>query len=205
MKQKIHIIDYGMGNLHSVIGAIEHLGASLEITNDPKTIEMADTLILPGVGSFYKAMEKLEVSGLSEAIAEAVTIRNRKILGICLGQQLMSEYSEEDGGKKGLKLIPGSVSRFNSSLGVKVPHIGFNQVVSDSNSKLFKSLNQTSDFYFVHSYRLSSMPRPGKSAICNYSGDFVAAYEHENIFATQFHPEKSQMNGLLVLSNFLKA
>ena len=197
------VVDYGLGNLHSVIGALRYLGVEPVISAEPATVLAAEALLLPGVGSFRKAMHRLEETGLAEALREAVTVRGRKILGICLGQQLMAEYGEEDGGHVGLGFISGTVSRFPESFGLKVPHIGFNKVIFEKGSRLARGLGSELDSYFVHSYRLEVGERPGLSGICHYGGDFVAAYEYENIFATQFHPEKSQTNGLLMLSNFL--
>ncbi len=204
MTGKLVIVDYGMGNLHSVMAALDYLGVSPEVSGEPATVATADALILPGVGSFHKAMERLESSGLAEAIGEAVTLRRRKILGICLGQQLMAEHGEEDGARTGLGLIGGRVTRLSREGGRKVPHVGFNQVHYTGDSRLFAGIASGADFYFVHSYRLQVQDRPGLSALCDYGGDFVAAYEHENIFATQFHPEKSQTNGLVLFANFLK-
>lgn len=197
------IVDYGMGNLHSVVGALSHLGADPATSSDPATVQAADALLLPGVGSFKKAMYQLDKSGLSDAIGKAVMARGRKILGICLGQQLMCEYGEEDGGHLGLGFISGSVTRLPFYPEKKIPHVGFNNVRFDKQSSLARGLGNAADFYFVHSYQLNMENRPGLSGICDYYGDFVAMYEHKNIFATQFHPEKSQTNGLKLLSNFL--
>lgn len=197
------IVDYGMGNLHSVLGALRYLGEDPTVSNDPTLVAAADSLILPGVGSFYKAMGKLENSGLAEALTEAVVGKGRKILGICLGQQLMSDYSAEDGGRPGLGFFSGDVTRLASTNGIKVPHVGFNKVRFDSRSRLFAGFHGPVDCYFVHSFKLSVEKRSGYAALCDYGGDFVAAYEHENVFSTQFHPEKSQTNGLRILSNFL--
>ncbi|MFL0658895.1 imidazole glycerol phosphate synthase subunit HisH [Cylindrospermopsis raciborskii UAM/DH-MRr] len=205
MTTEIVVIDYGMGNLWSVSSALNYLGRKSVISGDPARVVRADALILPGVGSFRQAIEVLRANGLAEAITEAVLGRRRKILGICLGMQLFAESGSEDGLSQGLGFIPGVVDRFsNEELGVlKVPHIGFNQVKASDNSRLFQGLGGSTDFYFVHSYRLLSENLPGQSATCRYGVDFLAAYEHENIFATQFHPEKSQTNGLLLLKNFL--
>lgn len=205
MGGKLTIVDYGMGNLHSVIAALEYLGARTEISANPSTVACADTLLLPGVGSFYKAMQRLDETGLADAIREAIEGRGRKILGICLGLQLMADYGEEEGGRAGLGLIPGNVTRMPRNAGLKVPHVGFNQVRFAPGSRLLAGIEQGVDCYFVHSYRLEVQERPGLAALCDYAGDFVAAYEHETVFATQFHPEKSQTNGLRLLANFLEA
>lgn len=207
MAADIVIVDYGMGNLWSVRSALRYLGIEPVISGDPSKIEKADVLLLPGVGSFRKAMEALKKQGLDKAIKESVLGQKRKILGICLGMQLFAELGMEDGESDGLGLIPGSVERFTAQeLGsLKVPHIGFNHVHSPSESILFRSIASPSDFYFVHSFRLLPQDIGGRQSICRYGIDFMAAYENENIFATQFHPEKSQTNGLILLRNFLTA
>ena len=201
------IVDYGMGNLWSVQSALRYLGAEPVVSGEPKAVALADTLILPGVGSFFKAMETLNGSRLTDALKEAVLGRGRKILGICLGMQLMAEQGTEDGSIAGLGFFPGTVERFEQSqLGrLKIPHVGFNSVTSEPGSRLFAALEREADFYFVHSYRLLPQDRPGLSAFGRYGSEFLAAYEHENVFCTQFHPEKSQTNGLKLLRDFLAA
>lgn len=199
------IVDYGMGNLWSVYSALRFLGASPIISSDPAVVSDAEMIILPGVGSFNKAMQALDSSGLADALRKAVLVRQRKILGICLGMQLFADSGDEDGACAGLGFIPAVVKRFSliELQNKKVPHIGFNEVVADANSLLFRGGLKNSDFYFVHSYHVVSNELLGKRAICNYGVDFLAAIEYENIFATQFHPEKSQTNGLQLLNNFL--
>ena len=194
-----------MGNLWSVASALHYLGFSYNIVNDPRAISEAGILILPGVGSFRQAMLSICRQGLDDAIVKAVSGKKCKILGICLGMQLLGEKSSEDGETQGLGLIPASVNRFDEAgtFASKIPHIGFNAVHSPENSLLFRDLNSGSDFYFVHSYRLLPGDLPGISSLCKYGTSFLAAYENENIFATQFHPEKSQTNGLKLLKNFL--
>ncbi len=205
MSGQVVIVDYGMGNLWSVLSALRFLGADPKISGEPAIIAEADVLILPGVGSFYKAMQTLHARGLAEAINEAVLGQRRKILGICLGMQLLAERGAEDGESPGLGFIPGAVERFTGEeLGpLKIPHIGFNEVSASPQSRLFRSIAGAADFYFVHSYRLMAANLPGECGLCRYGVEFLAAYEHENIFATQFHPEKSQTNGLRLLKNFL--
>lgn len=201
----ITVVDYGMGNLWSVLSALRYLGCNPKASSDPEEIVRADLLLLPGVGSFRKAMIALQQKGLDQAIVEAVQIKGSKILGICLGMQLMGLSSSEDGDTLGLGLIKSPVDKFTlAEIGNnKLPHIGFDSVHSQSSGKLFKGLRNTADFYFVHSYRMLPMGLTGIYATCSYGVEFLAAYEQDNIFATQFHPEKSQTNGLILLKNFL--
>lgn len=201
------IVDYGMGNLWSVASALRFLGAKTLVSQNPDQILKAEALILPGVGSFFRAMGRLRTTGIAEALQQAVIQQKCKILGICLGMQLLAEQGSEDGGIPGLGLIPGRADRFTGSElgGLKLPHIGFNRVTGDRQSKLLAHLVPAADFYFVHSYRLLPVPSDGHASLCNYGINFLAAYEKENIFGVQFHPEKSQTNGLRLLQNFLSA
>jgi glutamine amidotransferase len=201
----ITIVDYGMGNLWSVVSALRYLGCTATVSGDPRAVAAAEALVLPGVGSFRKAMGALRDAKLDEAIGEAVIARGRKILGICLGMQLLGSRGSEDGDTTGLDLIPAVVDLFAAhEVGArKIPHIGFDVVSTDPTSRLFAGLPPTADFYFVHSYRMLSRNLPGAASTCTYGVPFLAGYEHGNVFATQFHPEKSQTNGLLVLKNFL--
>jgi glutamine amidotransferase len=205
MSSRITVIDYGMGNIWSVINALRYLGSTPIVSSDPKEIAGAESLLLPGVGSFRKAMLSLKETGLDQAILEAVQGKGRKILGICLGMQLMGSRGTEDGDTAGLGLISNTVDMFTAEeIGSnKIPHIGFDLVRSKPDSILFQSLPDAADFYFVHSYRMLPHGLSGKAATCVYGTEFLAAYEQENIFATQFHPEKSQTNGLMLLKNFL--
>jgi len=205
MNPHVTVIDYGMGNICSVVNAFHYLGCTVQVNSDPVSVANADVLLLPGVGSFRKAMLTLEKTGLSQAIMEAVQGKGRKILGICLGMQLMGSRGSEDGDTVGLGLIANPVDRFTpSEIGAnKIPHIGFDTVRSKPDSVLFSDLPEMADFYFVHSYRMLPQGLDGKVAACVYGVEFVAAYEQGNIFATQFHPEKSQTNGLMLLKNFL--
>ena len=207
MSKRVVIVDYGMGNLWSVNSALHYLGATPIISSKPQEILGADYLVLPGVGSFRKAMNSLDSLGISDALREFALVKKRNILGICLGMQLMAEKGAEDGDCSGLGLIPGVVERFTQDeLGtLKLPHIGFNSVNMPANSGFFKDVAKNSNFYFVHSYRLLADDGNGMNGICNYGINFLAALERENIFATQFHPEKSQTNGLRLLGNFLSS
>lgn len=207
MALSVTIVDYGMGNLWSVASAMKYLGATTKISGNPEVIVGAEVIVLPGVGSFRTAMEELKTRSLDMALREAVVVRRRKILGICLGMQLLTEFSTEGGESEGLGFIPGRIEQFGREdlAGLKVPHMGFNQVTPSKDSQLFKGLCSAPDFYFAHSYRLCVTGLPTKVSTAHYGIDFVAAYESENIFATQFHPEKSQTNGLHLLKNFLFA
>ena len=205
--QRVTVIDYGMGNIWSVTSALRYLKCEVVVSSDPFAIQKAESLILPGVGSFRKAMQALRDMNLQAPIIESALVRKVKFLGICLGMQLMGINSTEDGLTTGLNLIPSKVDKFSPAEIVerKVPHIGFNQVNIDSSGNLFKGISGNQDFYFVHSYRMLPPDSQGIASTCNYGIDFLAAYESENLFATQFHPEKSQSNGLKLLNNFLKA
>ncbi len=205
MNKNVTIVDYGSGNLWSVLSALEFLGARPVISSKPADVLKAETILLPGVGCFRLAMESLIQKNLDDAIKEVVMIKQRKILGICLGFQMLADSSSEDGMTAGLGLIPAPVEVFGAQelKGRKLPHIGFNQVKLPNSSALFDGFTGAEDFYFVHSYRLLSQTLPGKRATCNYGVDFLAAYENKNVYGVQFHPEKSQTNGLRLLKNFL--
>ena len=207
MKKEVVIIDYGMGNLWSVKSALDFIGVETVISGDPKKITAANILVLPGVGAFRRAMTSLNKTGISEAIVEAVSRKKSKILGICLGMQLLGQSSTEDGFTEGLSLITSKSEKFNNDHNpeVKIPHVGFNSVYFPENSILFQQLETESDFYFTHSYKMTLSNLKGLESKTHYTEDFLAAYENENIFATQFHPEKSQSNGLRLLHNFIVA
>ena len=203
--QTVSIIDYGMGNIWSVISALKYLGYRSEVTSNKDEVAKAKCLLLPGVGSFRRAMQSLQNLDLDRTICNSVN-KGTKILGICLGMQLLGIDSTEEGNTKGLNLIPHKVAKFSKEevSNRKIPHIGFNSVKFTENSSLFTGVSPQSDFYFVHSYRMLASQFESEQATCDYGIQFLAAYEKNNIFATQFHPEKSQTNGLILLSNFLK-
>jgi len=198
------VIDYGMGNLFSVDSALRYLGVSATLTADPEVVDRANHVILPGVGSFRLAMERLTAAHLDEAIQRLVA-RGGQLLGICLGMQLLGTSSSEDGATKGLGIIPNRVDHFNEILGVKVPHIGFNSITPTHQSGLFAHLPESPDFYFVHSYRLTVDHMQFPHATCEYGETFLAAFDGGNVQGAQFHPEKSQSNGLQLLKNFVSA
>jgi len=208
MKQPIvTVIDYGMGNICSVINAIEYLGASVVLTSDPGQIRSADHLILPGVGSFRKAMETLRAKRIDTAIRSAAEANGSRILGICLGMQLLGSHSTEDGDAVGLELIPNRVELFSQEelKDNKLPHVGYNSVRLSESEGLFREIPEDAFFYFNHSYRMLADNLTGRRATCTYGIEFLAAFERDNICGTQFHPEKSQSNGLLLLKNFLES
>jgi len=199
---KITIVDYGMGNIKSIIGALKYLEVDeIVVSNSLLEIASADKLILPGVGSFSMAMNNIKKLNIDTYLRDSVLVDKKPILGICLGMQLMGDSSTEDSYSHGLGFIKGSVSKFSES-SLKIPHMGFNQVKINNNSKLFKGINNLSDFYFVHSFRMTSDTNINQST-CTYNGEFIASYEQDNIAGVQFHPELSQTNGLKLLSNFI--
>ena len=202
----VNLIDYGVGNLWSVVSAIEYLGAQVDLISDPEKIARSSVLILPGLGSFRKGMADLINSGIDQAILHAVKDNNAKILGICMGMQLLGSYGTEDGGAVGLGLISNRVERFDKEElnGNKIPHVGFNVVNFSDRKGLFEDFPKSSDFYFTHSYRMLVDGISGRYATCVYGEEFLAAFQVNNICGTQFHPEKSQTNGLLLLRNFLQ-
>ena len=201
----IAIIDYGMGNIHSVNKALQLLGAQTKITNDPKEIRSADKAVLPGVGAFDDAMAELKKQGLVAEINDFVK-NGKPLLGICLGVQLFFEESEEAKKEKGLGLLKGKVKRFEHKVGLKVPHMGWNQIkASVSKSPLFKDIKDGSFVYFAHSYYPMPKEQAVTAAICDYGGEFTAAVSKGNLYGVQFHPEKSQKVGLKILENFVRS
>lgn len=201
---KIAIVDYGVGNIHSLKGAIHFLGENdVILTSNETELKQADKLILPGVGSFGKAMSEIRSRSLDTILSDLVLSSQKPILGICLGMQMMSTFSTEDFKCKGLGYINTRVERFEST-DLRIPHVGFNQVkIPDGSSKLFKNFEDYPDFYFTHSYRMIGDDKMIKST-CDYGGEFISSFEKDNIAGVQFHPELSQRNGLLLIDNFLK-
>lgn len=199
----VTLLDYGAGNVCSIRNAIRLLGYHIHDVKQAEDIMRAERLIFPGVGAFAAAMDSLTKQGLAEALCDYIR-QDRPFLGICLGMQLLFECSEEKGNVKGLGLISGVVGRFDSSQGLKVPHIGWNRLNVKKASKLLKGINGQ-HVYFVHSYR--AMPSPANKewllATCNYDGEFIAAVKKGNVHAVQFHPEKSGVVGLGIVQRFL--
>jgi glutamine amidotransferase len=200
----IAVIDYGMGNLRSVAKALEAAGAALvRITSDPKIISQADKIVLPGVGAIKEAMRELRRLGLIKVIKD--NIFKKPFLGICLGLQLLFSESEEGGKVKGLGIFPGIVKRFPNKL--KVPHMGWNQIKGKrqkAKGKILKNIPKNAYFYFCHSYYVVPKDKRLIAATTDYGKEFVSAIAKDNLFACQFHPEKSQESGLRLLKNFVK-
>lgn len=197
----IAIIDYDAGNLKSVEKALLHLGQECKITRNPEEIFAADKVILPGVGAFGDAMQKLEKYGLVDVIKKTVE-KKTPFLGICLGLQLMFESSDETPGVEGLGLLPGKIVAMPPKEGYKIPHMGWNSIEINQNSRLFKGIPNQSYVYFVHSFYLQAENESDVAATTEYTTHIHCAVEHENIFACQFHPEKSGDVGLQILKNF---
>ncbi len=206
---RIAVVDYGMGNLRSVSKAVEHVApqAEVEVTSDPAAVGAADRVVFPGQGAMPDCMREMESRGLRPAVLAAA--RNKPFLGICIGLQMLFERSDE-GDVPGLAVFPGSVTRFPDAAMVdgegrrlKVPHMGWNRVDQDRPHPLWSGIDSGSRFYFVHSY----FPRPGDAGLAQgttaYGIPFTCAVARDNIFAVQFHPEKSQTSGLKLLANFV--
>jgi len=196
------IIDYDAGNIRSVEKALQALSEEAVVTRDRDTILKADRVILPGVGAFGDAMEKIRGYGLEEVIKEVVANKT-PFLGICLGLQLMFEKSEESEGVKGLSLLKGEIRRLPEVPSLKVPHIGWNSLVYPNKGRLFQGIPENSYVYFVHSYYLKAKEEEIVTASTEYGTTIHASVEKDNIFACQFHPEKSSDVGLRILKNFI--
>jgi glutamine amidotransferase len=199
---KIAVVDYGMGNLRSVAKAIEHVAprAKVHVSADPRLIHSSERVVVPGQGAMPDCMRQLAASGAREAVLDAV--RSKPFLGICIGLQMLFEHAEE-GDTPGLGILPGRVPRFRVE-GLKIPHIGWNEVEQRRAHALWAGIGDRSRFYFVHSY----YPAPRDPALVAgssvYGEPFTCAVARDNIFAVQFHPEKSQSAGLQLLSNFVR-
>lgn len=214
MKQRIAVLDYGMGNLHSVAKALARVASEndstdveIQITDQPGHLLQADKIVFPGVGAIRDCMAELKARGLDQAINEIVT--QKPLLAICVGMQALLERSEENDGVHCLNILPGYVKRFDSQLKennkpIKVPHMGWNQVQQIQPHFLWQGISDQSRFYFVHSYHAAHSLPEHIVAKSHYGEDFAVSLAKENVFAVQFHPEKSQSNGLRLLANFLQ-
>ena len=200
----IAIIDYGLGNIASVAKAFKTLNQETYTAGSVQDIREADKLILPGMGSFGMGMQNLSELDFVEVLNDEVLHKKKPFLGICLGMQLLASEGFEFGKHKGLGFIPGSVKKLEAGESLRLPHMGWNDVTPKNGSLLFANVsNQDPSFYFAHSYHFVPYDNSIIAGVTNYGVDFVSSIQNENIFGTQFHPEKSQKNGLQVLKNFL--
>ncbi|MCS7164604.1 MAG: imidazole glycerol phosphate synthase subunit HisH [Thermodesulfovibrio sp.] len=199
----IALVDYGMGNIRSVSKAIEAVGGEVIITQSAEDIKKAKAIVLPGVGAFRDCMVNLKDIGVIETVKEEI-LKGKPYLGICLGMQILFTESEEFGICKGLDLIKGRVIRFSLPKEYKIPHMGWNTVKFRKKSKILSEIPDNSYFYFVHSYYVVPEDKSFIGGVTEYGIEFTSMIIYENIFATQFHPEKSQKMGLKLLSNFIK-
>ena len=198
----IAIVDYDAGNIKSVEKALQFLGQEPVVTRDKETLLQAEKVIVPGVGAFGDAMGKMHQYGLVEVLRK-IAGKGTPILGICLGLQLFFESSEETPGVEGLGLLPGKIVRIPDKEGFKIPHMGWNSIRINPASRLLKGIEEGAYVYFVHSYYLQAENEADVAATTDYVVNIHAAAEHDNIFATQFHPEKSGEIGLQILKNFI--
>lgn len=199
----IAIVDYDAGNIKSVEKALQFLGQEPVVTRDKETLLQAEKVIVPGVGAFGDAMGTMHQYGLVEVLRE-IAAKGTPLLGICLGLQLFFESSEETPGVEGLGLLPGKIVRIPDKEGFKIPHMGWNSIQINPASRLLKGIEEGAYVYFVHSYYLQAENEADVAATTDYVVNIHAAAEHENIFATQFHPEKSGEIGLQILKNFIE-
>lgn len=199
----VAIVDYDAGNINSVEKAVRHLGYECVTTRDEEEIKKASSLILPGVGAFGDAMDRLTGYNLVDVIKDYIS-SGRPFLGICLGLQLLYEESEEDPGVKGLGILKGRIKRIPKEEELKVPNIGWNSLEFPKKGRLFAGLEEGTFVYFVHSYYLSAADRDTVTATIDYGTLIDASVEKDNVFACQFHPEKSSAEGLRILQNFLE-
>lgn len=202
---RVALIDYGAGNLHSVRHALELVGGDVLLTNRPEDLRDAERIVLPGVGAFGECARSLRASGFIESLEEEVRRRAKPMLGICVGMQLLATEGHEMGVHPGLGWVPGVVKQLDpGSTGLKIPHVGWNEILQMTDSPLFSGFRKEPTFYFTHSYHLAVDDPSVTAAACEYGQRFTAAVLTGTIVATQFHPEKSQENGLKLLENFLR-
>jgi glutamine amidotransferase len=204
MNPKIVIIDYGMGNLRNVQKGFEYVRSEAKVTRSKKEIERASAIVLPGVGAFKDCMQNLGKFGLIEPLLRCIE-KGKPYLGICLGLQILFCESEEFGSQKGLDLIRGRVVKFRPDPDHKVPHMGWNTIEKEREVPFLQGIESGDFFYFVHSYYVVPEERQWAATLTSYGKPFVSSIWKENVFATQFHPEKSQQKGLRILENFVKS
>ncbi len=199
----IALVDYGMGNIRSVSKAIEAAGGEIIITQNPEEIKKSKAIVLPGVGAFRDCMANLNELGILDVVKEEI-LKGKPYLGICLGMQILFTESEEFGICKGLDILKGKVIRFSLPKEYKIPHMGWNRVKFIIKSKFLSEVPDSSYFYFVHSYYVLPEERRVIAGVTDYGVEFTSMVIYENIFATQFHPEKSQKMGLKLIKNFIQ-
>ena len=204
MTPRIVIIDYGMGNLRNVQKGFEWIGFKAKVTRNRKEMEKASAIVLPGVGAFKDCIENLEKFGLIDPLIRSIE-KGKPYLGICLGLQILFSESEEFGSQRGLDLIQGKVMRFKPDRDHKVPHMGWNTIEKEKKVPLLQGIESGDFFYFVHSYYVIPEETKWVSTLTHYGIPFVSSIWKENLFATQFHPEKSQQKGLRILENLAKS
>ncbi|WP_293448365.1 imidazole glycerol phosphate synthase subunit HisH [Persephonella sp.] len=197
----ITVVDYGMGNLRSVSKALERVGLEVKVSSNPKDVEDAKGIVVPGVGAFGDAMHNLDRLGLLQPVISSIQ-KGKPYLGICLGLQILFEYGYEFGEHQGLGVLKGKVVRFENKEGFKVPHMGWNQVWIKQKNGLFSGIKDGEYFYFVHSFYTVPSENKDIASTTDYNIDFCSAVQRENVWAVQFHPEKSQKAGLKLLNNF---
>ena len=205
----VTIVDYQSGNISSVINSFAEVAkgkVNLEVTSDIKKIKSSDKIILPGQGSFKSCLESLNsINGLVDTLNESAMINKKSLLGICVGLQMFADIGYEQAETKGLGWIPGKVSKIDNQKGkFKLPHIGWNEIEIQKESKIFKDIKNKSHMYFVHSYEFIPEDKSVISATTDYSSKIVCSVEKDNLFGTQFHPEKSDKTGLKIIENFIK-
>ncbi len=205
----VTIVDYQSGNISSVINSFTEVAkgkVNLEVTSDIKKIKSSDKIVLPGQGSFKRCADSLNsINGLIDTLKEFAIINNKPLLGICVGLQMFADVGYEEAETKGLGWIPGKVSRIDNQNGkFKLPHIGWNEIEIQKESKIFKDIKNKSHMYFVHSYEFIPEDKSVISATTDYSSKIVCSIERDNLFGTQFHPEKSDKTGLKIIENFIK-
>lgn len=198
------IVDYGLGNLRSVAGAVERLGWTPVVTSDPAELDRCDKLLLPGVGAFGDGMRNLRERGLVDPLTTMAMRERKPVLGLCLGAQLIVSESEEFGRHAGLGWIEGSVRRIEPDGGLRVPHVGWNELRQVGDSVLFGGVVDEALFYYVHSFVIEPVDRAVVKGETDYGRALTAVIERGNVYGTQFHPEKSQLDGLTLLGNFLE-
>ena len=206
---KVTIVDYNSGNISSVINSFKEVAKekiNIEVTSDPNKIKSSDKVVLPGQGSFKSCVEALNnIDGLSDSLNEFTMTNKKPLLGICVGLQMFADIGYEENETKGLGWVSGKVSKIDNQNGkYKLPHIGWNQINIIKESKIFKDIDNSSHMYFVHSYEFIPNDKDVITATTDYSSNIVCSVEKENIFGTQFHPEKSDKIGLKMIDNFLK-